>query len=266
MNSVKQILSILLFSFFTISVMAQEQEENTVSKYPDQSIARPTKNYIKINLLGIALKNYSVQFEHAFSKRISLAIGYRSMSKGALPMKSQLLSSVGSNDPATEDQINKLLVGNTALTPELRFYVGKKGYGRGFYFAPFYRIQHFTAENIEVSFTNSTNTQSTLAISGKLDANTIGLLLGAQWKLGKHVSLDWQIIGPQYGSSKGTLSGTPSPVLNVTEQNALRDELNNNLDIPFVDKKVEVTSNNAKVILSGPWAGVRTGLSLGISF
>lgn len=251
------------------SAIAQDQQENTISldsKYPDRNNSNPTKNYFKINLLGIALKNYSFQYEHAFSKRISLAIGYRSMSKGALPMKSQLLSAVGSNDPNTEDQINKLMVGNTALTPELRFYVGKKGYGRGFYFAPFYRIQHFTAENIEVSFTNSTNTQSTLAISGKLDANTIGLLLGAQWKLGKHVSLDWQIIGPQYGSSKGTLSGTPSPVLNVTEQNALRDELNNNLDIPFVDKKVEVTSNNAKVILSGPWAGVRTGLSLGISF
>ncbi len=39
-----------------------------------------------------------------------------------------------------------------------------------------------------------------------------------------------------------------------------------NLDIPFVDYTVETNANGANIKLDGPWAGFRSGFSLGYRF
>lgn len=90
-------------------------------------------------------------------------------------------------------------------------------------------------------------------------------MFGAQWFLGRHVCLDWWIMGPHYGSGNGSFSGISSQPLSQEEQNDLRRELEN-LDIPLTNKTVSVNANGATLILDGPWGGIRAGISLGIKF
>ncbi len=102
-----------------------------------------------------------------------------------------------------------------------------------------------------------------MPLSGKLNTFTGGLLLGAQWKLGGKVYLDWWMLGPQYGSSDGTLDGKRA--LNLQEQQELRNQLQD-IEIPFAETTTTVDANGARLDIKGPWAGLRAGLCLGIRF
>ena len=89
------------------------------------------------------------------------------------------------------------------------------------------------------------------------------MLFGAQWSLGKRICLDWQILGPHYGSGDGSLKGVSSFTLSTQEQTAIKDALGN-VNIPLTTATSTVTSNSIQLNLSGPWAGIRAGISLGI--
>lgn len=222
------------------------------------------KNFIKVNLTAIALKNYSFQYEHAFTKTVSVALSYRKMPNSSLPFRKEIEDIVADNgDQETINAIRDLRMENYAITPELRFYVGKKGWGRGFYIAPFYRYAEFRANNISFEYGDNPAIQNKIALAGKLTANTGGLAFGAQWAIGKFVVLDWSIIGPHYGGGKGDFSGASNRPLTATEQQELRRELEN-LDIPLTNKTVFVDASGASMKLDGPWGGIRTAVSLGI--
>jgi len=222
------------------------------------------KNLFKVNLTGLALKNYSFQYERILKRKISFALAFRTMPETTLPFKNTIID-LTDNDPDTKDVLESLKLSNTAITPEVRFYLSKKGYGRGFYIAPFYRYASFKASHVKFSYTNTLNTESDIFLAGKVTANTGGLLFGSQWIIGKHICLDFWILGPHYGSGKGTFTGTTSTPMTQSEQNDLRQELED-FDIPLTDKTVTVTANGATVKLDGPWGGIRSGLSIGIRF
>jgi len=164
------------------------------------------------------------------------------------------------NDPATDKQLDQFETSNTAITPEIRFYLGKRAM-RGFYLAPFARYSTYQA-SLPFEF-NVNGTTQTMPLSGKLNTLTGGLLIGAQWKLGGRVYLDWWMLGPQYGSADGKLDGKRS--LSADEQRELRLELQD-LQIPFAETTTTVDANGARLDIKGPWAGVRAGLNLGIRF
>ncbi|MCF8342596.1 MAG: DUF3575 domain-containing protein [Chitinophagaceae bacterium] len=253
-----RILSLVIFTILAFSSFS-------VSAQDEKGTDKPARNIFKVNLPAIALRTYSFQYEFVVSKRISLAFGYRNMPNGSFPFQSSLLSLTGSNDQSTVDAIKDLKTGNTAYTPELRFYLSKKGYGRGFYVAPFFRAATYNASQINVAFSNGAGGTLTIPIEGSIKTNTFGFLLGSQWSLSKWVSFDWWIIGPQYGSGSGSLSGVSPQTLNAQAQADLTKELNN-ISIPYATKKVTVTANSAKMDIDGPWAGVRAGLALGVKF
>jgi len=54
---------------------------------------------------------------------------------------------------------------------------------------------------------STADVSSKIALNGKVTAITGGLLLGSQWKLSKLMYLNWEILGPAYGSSKGSITG-----------------------------------------------------------
>lgn len=242
---------ILLISVQLLS--AQEQK---------QAAALPKKNIFKINLTALPLSNYGLQFERVVSKKISIAIGYRFMPLGGVPLKDNIIS-LSNGDADMKKTLDQLLLSNSAITPEIRWYPGKKGYGRGFYIAPFARMGSFHGEGVKIEFAKSGGGTDKISLSGDLKNSTVGLLFGAQWSLGKHICLDWQIIGPHYGSGKGSLNGVSTFTLSAQEQTSIRDALNN-VSIPMTTATSVVTSNSVKLNLDGPWAGVRAGISLGI--
>lgn len=192
-----------------------------------------------------------------------MAVSYRTMPSTSIPFKSLVLEAVG-DDQDTRDIIERTKLSNYAVTPEVRFYLGE-GYGKGFYIAPFYRHVKFTTNEVPVSYTSGVSGTQTVTLSGDLTANTGGLLFGAQWLLGKHFCLDWWILGAHYGSGTGNFSGVPGTALNASQQQEIRQDLED-IDIPLTDKTVNVTANSVAVKLDGPFGGVRGGISIGFRF
>ena len=246
---------LLLFMFLlnSCSLFAQE-----IIDVEDEE-ATDGKNVIKLNLPALAFKNITVQYERQIAKKITVAGTFRYMPKGSIPFKSSIIKMA--DDAEVERQLNNLEVGNFAVMPEVRFYLGKKGAFRGFYLAPFASIAKYDA-NLLLEYDDNGATK-TIPLAGSVNSFTGGLMMGAQWKLSKALYLDWWIFGPNYGSSNGDISGQQK--LSPSEQQSLRDELAT-LDIPLTKFTYTVDGNGATVSFKGPWAGVRSGLCIGFRF
>jgi hypothetical protein len=182
------------------------------------------------------------------------------MPVSTLPFAGAVSKAIGDDDPDTKKTIENLRMGNYAITPEARLYLGK-GYGKGLYIAFFYRHARFTVDHLPVDYDDT----HSLDISGKLTANTGGIMLGAQWPLGKHFCIDWWIAGPHYGAGTGNFVGVASQPLTPSQQQVLRENLED-LDIPLTDKTINVNASGATMKLDGPWGGIRSGILLGIKF
>lgn len=256
---------------FSLAIHLQAQTDSSTAVIPQNTaLAKEIKqkrhlNIIKVNLPPLLLKSYSLQYERVLSKEISVAVQYRTMPTTGLPFKDNILKLVDDEDPDTKKIIEDFRMSNYAITPEVRIYLSRKGYGRGFYFAPFYRYASFTSNDFNVFYTDNNNVEQSIKMSGKLTSNTFGLAMGAQSALGKRFVLDWSLFGPHYGSGKGTFIGTTSQPLTSDEQADLRQQLED-IDIPLTDKTVDVNANSASLKLDGPWAGWRFTIALGFRF
>lgn len=246
----QKFLILLLLASLHTSLMAQQEKKE------EQEI---DKNLIKLNLPALALKNISLQYERAIARKTTLAGTFRFMPTGSIPLKSTFIKLA--DDPDVERQINNLHVGNFAFMPEIRFYLGKKGAFRGFYLGPFASIARYNADLL-FEYDDNTVTK-TIPLDGHVSTITGGLMIGSQFRLSNRVYLDWWILGPNYGSSNGKVAGQKS--LSASEQQSLRDEFAS-LDIPLTEFTYEVNSNGATLNFNGPWAGLRSGLCLGIRF
>ena len=224
-----------------------------------KSIETPKKNIIKINLPALALKNITLQYERAIARKVTLAGTLRFMPKGSIPLKSTFINLA--DDPETERQINNLNVGNLAFMPELRYYLSKKGAFRGFYLGLFASIAKYNA-NLIYEYDDD-GTTKTIPMGGGITGITGGLMIGAQFKLSKKLFLDWWILGPNYGSSNGKISGLQT--MDLDEQQSLKDDLNK-LDVPLTKFTYEVNGNGATINFKGPWAGLRSGICIGFRF
>ncbi len=222
-------------------------------------------NAIKLNLLGLPLNNYSLQYERKLNNRMSAALSFRVMPSSGLPFKNTIADAIGDNDVDVQATVKSFRMSNIAITPEFRFYIGRKGNMRGFYVAPFYRFANFKVENLVVSYTDDLNAKQQVSLSGKQQTHTFGAGIGKQWILGKMVVLDWLIFAPHFGVGNGTFTGVSSQTLSAQEQADLYKELDD-LDIPLTTKKITVNANGATMGLSGSWGGLRSSLSIGIRF
>ena len=102
--------------------------------------------------------------------------------------------------------------------------------------------------------------------------NTIGLMIGSQWIIGDHFSIDWWIIGAGFG--KADLEMRADGQGFTLDQDA-QDELKKQLErefaaASFIGSKpvVETTATSAKVTIPNlPMRSIRAfGLCLGYAF
>jgi len=215
--------------------------------------------------MGFMLRNFSFQYERMISPRISANLGFRFMPKGNVPMVSSFKSLM---DDDVYENLRNITLGNTAITPEIRIYFGRKTGPLGFYVAPYVRFAHYdvTYPHFEYEVYSEDGDyieDKTLALTGKANTTTAGFSIGSQWKINKWVYLDWTIFGPSYGGINGNLNGSAS--LNEQEQEALREALED-LEIPIAKTTATVDANGGRLKISGPWAGIRTSLSIGVKF
>ncbi|MEY3245203.1 MAG: hypothetical protein RL253_359, partial [Bacteroidota bacterium] len=133
-------LTLLLILFFLAvqPISAQEIKKDSIQKID--------KNIAKFNLIGFSVNG---QYERILSKRVSIALSYKILPNGKFLFRGL----IPTNDPQARESLDNLTLSNSAITPEVRFYLGKKGYGQGFYLAPFFRNAKFGGKGIGIDFT-----------------------------------------------------------------------------------------------------------------
>ena len=242
MQTTIKIVTIFQLCFICNILNAQEKDKPVVTQ---------KNNVLKINLPALAFKNISVQYERKVSKRISIAANVHAIPYGSLPFQSAF-KNVGNNSDVQYDQFK---LGSFGLIPELRFYVGRKGALHGFYIGPFVSYSNYKVD-LPINYSNNSKTG---IFSGALNTITGGLQIGSQFSLGKHIVLDWWILGPNYGSETGTFSFTGA--LSPSDQSDLSNQLASvKSDAPFnAIQSYSVSSTGASLTTKSPWGGLRGG-------
>lgn len=246
-------------------------QPNSTQTKPQSRMVDYDVNVAKINVLALPFRNISLQYERLVSRKISVAVGLRVIPKGRFPMLNAFESYI--DDAETFEELQDIRIGNQAITIEPRFYFGRHDGPRGFYIAPYARYSSYGLGFDQFEYTVGSEDEAgnyreethTMALDGRISGITGGVLFGSQWRIGRWVYLDWWILGPAYGAATGKLTGSSSMPLSPEAQLALAEELEN-LEIPMVDSEAHVDDNGAKLDMKGPWAGIRTGLAVGIRF
>lgn len=249
---------ILASSFVISSLTAQEVMITEVSTVPEDKM-----NIIKTNITGYAFRNINLSYERSINRWFAVNVGFGTVAEGKVPFMNAFLSEEDEKD------FQNLRIKATNFTIEPRFYIGE-GYGKGFYFAPYYRYSKVSTNTFDYTYDyNGLGTTIPIPLKGLGDAkgNSGGLMVGAQFFLNKQHSfvLDFWIAGAHYGSGKGDFTLSSDFILTPEMQAQLKQEIEN-LDIPFVDYTVETNANGARIKVDGPWAGFRSGFSLGYRF
>ncbi len=253
----KKLIFSVLILFSTLPIV--KAQSDTVSADDNSQKASVHKNMVEINLFALPLKNFSLNYQRQITRKTTVGLTARLMPDGLLPFEKSFRSSI--KDSTAKAQIDNFKVGNYAVMPEIRFYFSRKGAFHGFYVSLFASFAHYSA-SLPYNYTDS-NVNKTIQLNGSVNSITGGFMLGAQWNIGKSVYLDLHIIGPNYGSSSGSISGHTT--LSASEQSALKSSLDG-LNIPIVKTSSTVDANGAKLSFSGPWAGIRSGLCIGFRF
>ncbi|WP_379966420.1 DUF3575 domain-containing protein [Epilithonimonas sp. UC225_85] len=242
---------ILITISLLCSLIANAQQKNEQEKM----------NLVKMNLTAIAFRNYQFAYERLFTKRFSVQVSYGFIPAGQVPLIDEVIK---------DDNVDNIKLGGSNITVEPRFYLGK-GYGHGFYVAPYYRYSHFNIDNLTYRYTSEdpavVDKKIPIAFSGKTNSNNIGLMIGAQWLLGRRDNwvLDVWFIGGHYGGATGTITGKSARALTPYEQNQLKEDIED-LDITLFKYKVTTNSSGAVIDLDSDWLGVRSGISFGYRF
>ncbi|MBC7696296.1 MAG: DUF3575 domain-containing protein [Burkholderiales bacterium] len=237
----------------------------------DDAPASSPKHVIKLNLTQLALTNISMQYEFAFHKNFSAALGASYLIKREIP--SQFFA------PSTNGEGYQLpKFGGYSITPEIRFYPGKKVKHKaphGFYLAPYFRYSKYSFTTLYVDRDSVSGKQNIYNVKAAYSGFTAGLMIGSQWIIGKHFSIDWWILGGGYGKAKFMInSESADGSLNMSpqEQENLKNDIRTNIgelgSFGSGEVTVETTSNSATATVKGlPMTSIRGfGLVLGFAF
>jgi len=287
----KRLLIISMFLACTLSVLNAQEipadsleiTADTVQTTPDAAPVADmekyesetddiSKNFVKLSLTSLAVLNLSLQYERVLSRSISGAISFSYLPETNIPtyLADQMITQIENNsedgiDAESEDIIRNLLISSYTITPEVRFYLGKKRYSTGFYISVFYRYGSYSVSNLPIPYTNDLDEDITIDTEGDIKSHTGGVLLGYQWALGKHMCLDWQMFGPHFGVSSGDFLGVPSSPLSAVDQADIEEEFLK-VESSLIEQTVDASANEVKMLFDGPWGGLRFAVTFGVKF
>lgn len=224
--------------------------------------AQESPNQLKVNLLPLTAGTFAVEYERTLVGSLTAVGMFSYRPEGKLPFFSSWSSLI--DDADVKDALNNTTQGATSFAVEARWY--PKAAMRGFYLAPYFKSANYKAGvpfNVDIDAADIDKIDA----DGTLKTITVGLGFGTQFRLGKKVTLDWKIMAPGYGSSNGTLKGKANRNLEPDEVAEIQEQLDENLaDLPIVKAEADVKPEGVTVKVKGPWAGIRTGLSIGYRF
>ncbi len=258
----KNSLLLLILIGICNSIFAQEPPK------PTGEISVTRKNIVKVNLFPIGLKIFSLQYERQLHKNFTVALGLGMMPQRPLPspISNALESGIQIDDSGLD--LKEIQFSSYFVTPEIRFYPGKKikhQAPHGFYLGLYGRWSKFS---IDVNYNyektkNGITSKEKIPIKLSYGGTAGGFCLGAQWVI-KRVSIDWMILGAHYGPGYFSGEGTGASI--ASDPDGFKEDME---DIGISDLKIvtDIVGSTAKVKISGiPFAGLRTGLSIGFAF
>jgi hypothetical protein len=224
------------------------------------------RSVVKINLSGVAIKSYTVQYERLLSRRSSITLSASLSPNARLPFKQALLDQYGGNDDAKR-AIDNTLFTKRIGTLEYRFYMAGHA-PTGWYIAPFVRYINMDISQ-DYTYTPSDGILHHAHLDAGFSAGGAGLLLGYQWMFGKRVGLDLWLLGPFYGT-KITANFTGEdplwPSLKPADIVKLKNDIEST-DLPLYTVKANLNLPTILAQLQGSYYGVRSfGLALAYSF
>jgi hypothetical protein len=207
------------------------------------------KNIVKLNVLGLAASSVGLQYERAFTDKITGAMQARYMFSYSPP------TTAGA-------EFSDLNFNTIAITPEVRYYVRQAL--KGFYIAPYLRYRRINM-GIEAS---SGTAGASGAVDGKMNTFAGGLMIGAQWRLSNSLSLDWYIAGGHYSSSKVGFDNTFSPALSAADMADLKSTIDEVINGQSLNATYTLTPTSLNLTTSSFGSiGFRgAGLCLGYRF
>ena len=226
-------------------------------------------NVVKMNLSALTTNTFSFQYERALSNKISLALGIKFRPSSSIPFKSTIKSFLDTlSDGVAIDFINNAKVGGYAITPEIRFYLGK-GAMHGFYLAPFARYENNNLNYWRYTFKSPTKT-IIIDFTGEQKGTGVGLQIGAHYLLSQKISLDIWLAGPYIFANKVDVTSL-TDLSDKTDQELL--DVKNDIEkyvkdyLPGHTVNATVSKTGAVASAKGTFYGARVfGLALGYRF
>lgn len=247
----------LLFGMLCLSAYAQAQQFWLIEP----------KNSVKWNVAALTTHTLSLQYERALSDRGSLSLGINLMPSGKVPLaeviRDRYLSEAShKNEAAAEDFARNAELSGWSVTPEFRFYLGKKPH-QGLYLAPYVRYARYSF-NWNYTFLDQ-DIPRPAAVTGSLSVAGGGLMVGHQWHFDK-VVLDWWILGVGYNHNTINIAANAN-------LNDLNPEQHKELERYVEDVSVNGHHLSASVHHQGAsgkgsiqMPGLRMGLCIGFRF
>ena len=244
----------------------QETKEKSKSLLVKGSGSDQPRQVVKLNLSQLTLKTLAFQYEYGFHKNFSGALGVNFFLPRPLP------GLFSSDDPSGEGLRDARTKG-FSVTPEIRFYPGKKEEHlapHGFYLAAYMRFAKYSLTSNY--YENYNNQRYGYDFKMTYGGYTVGAMLGYQWLIGEHFSIDFWMLGGGAGKAKLTMQAVAQGV-DMTQ--AQQDDVKASLTADFEAAKylgatpsIETTPNSVKATLKGvPMLSYRgLGVCLGFAF
>jgi len=254
----KKLVTYSCLLMLMVASLASSAQRRERAEY--DPMAKP--NIVKLNLTSLAFKNISLQYERVLGKKISVACGVRYMPKGALPLTTSLDGLASSDSTNFSDW----KASSFSICPEFRFYPRRAG--KGFYLAPYLRFRSSSLD-LPVDYTDDFGVRQNMTATGNFTSYMGGFMIGSQFNLGPMVTLDWYIIGIQYGITKGNLDFTTTKAMSANDQADIRASFEDIRDASSAFNNITYSISSNKASLGGRFGmiGFRGfGLNLGFKF
>lgn len=269
--SLTNLIKLILLSFFVSTashVQAKEKDDpETFFKPSDDKKKRTSRNAIKLNLTQVILTNPTIQYEVAVHNNISFAVSYAYL----IPKKIPAL--VWEQDNSGIGWKNGRFNGMSGII-EARFYPGKKEEYQaphGFYVAPYYKYSKYvlTGDYTMQGINSAPNRE--FGVKGTYTGYAIGGMMGAQFILNDHFSIDIWILGIGFGRGKLVTELTvkdDQPLVQNETYNDIIDKVDELGKFGKGDIKLEVKDKSAILEVGGlPKSNYRIlGFCIGYAF
>jgi hypothetical protein len=268
---IRSFIILILLGIHCISD-AQSYRNETSRNYASKARTRKKvkekvykNNIVKLNLTGLAVKSFGLQYEHKIRKKASIALGliYRPKSTWIVSKFYDSTNSATGISNETKFMYATSRFRTFMITPELRYYLGRQA-PNGLYLSAFARARMDRLAFKYNYYDNNTIEREGLA---NLDETLIGggIMLGYQIVTRKKLTIDFWFLGPWIGNQNVKLrSEVNANNISEIQQKFIAEDMK-----PLLGKEKDIQWNSKGIDTKFNYFGIGVrffGINIGYSF